>query len=319
MTPSPRSLSLKKPDNWLIRLRHNLIKYKMLYLMLVPTVVMLAVFNYFPLWGLRMAFYNYMPWLGFEGSKFVGLQNFRTLFSLPDFPRLIENTLVINLLKILIGFPAPILFALLLNEVRSKAYKRTIQTISYLPHFVSWIIVSAILYTLINGSYGLVNTMLRSMGVKPPVWYTRPDLWRGILVATEVWKSVGFSSILYLAAISNINTEMYEAAVLDGATRFQQTRWITLPSMMPTIVVMFIIQMGGLMSGNFQQIFSLVGSNIAIYRTVDTLDFYIYRIGIGKMNYSLGTAMGIFQSVFSFTLVMSTNYIAKRTGDMGIW
>lgn len=301
------------------RLAHNLVKYRLLYLMLVPTIAVLGVFNYYPLWGLRISFYNFIPWLGFEGSKFVGLQNFRTLFNLPDFSRLVENTVIINLLKIFFGFPAPILFALLLNEVRVKAFKRTVQTISYLPHFVSWIIVSAILYTLINGSYGLINSLMRDIGIKPPVWYTRPDLWRGILVGTEIWKSVGFSSILYLAAISNINAEMYEAAVIDGATRIKQTLYITLPSMLPTIVIMFILQMGGLMNGNFQQVYALVGSNTAIYKTVDTLDYYIYRIGIGKMNYSLGTTMGIFQSLISFTLVMTTNYIANRTGDMGIW
>lgn len=310
---------IRQKDSMLKRLSHNLYKYRMLYLMLVPTIVTLAIFNYYPLWGLRISFYNFIPWEGFEGSKYVGIQNFKTLFNLPDFPRLIKNTVVINLLKIAFGFPAPILFALLLNEVRSKTYKRTVQTISYLPHFVSWIIVSAILYSLINGSYGLVNSTLKSMGVKPPVWYTRPDLWRGILVGTEIWKSVGFSSILYLAAIANINAEMYEAAVIDGATRLQQTRWITLPNMLPTIVIMLILQMGGLMSGNFQQIYALVGSNTAIYKTVDTLDYYIYRIGINKMNYSLGTTMGIFQSLISFALVMGTNYIANKTGDMGIW
>ncbi|MHC1785742.1 MAG: ABC transporter permease [Christensenellales bacterium] len=319
MNNTTKALGPRRLDTPLKRLSHNLRKYKLLYLMLVPTVAVLAVFNYYPLWGLRIAFYNYIPWLGFQGSKFVGLQNFKTLFSLPDFSRLVENTVVINLLKIAFGFPAPILFALLLNEVRGKAFKRTVQTISYLPHFVSWIIVSAILYTLINGSYGLINTMLRNMGIKPPVWYTRPDVWRGILVSTEVWKGVGFSSILYLAAISNINSEMYEAAVIDGATRMKQTLYITLPCILPTVVVMFILQIGGLMNGNFQQIFALVGSNTAIYKTVDTLDYYIYRIGIGKMNYSLGTTMGIFQSLISFALVMSTNYIANRTGDMGIW
>lgn len=319
MNQAIRTAGVKRRRGALARVGHNLYKYRLLYLMLVPTIAVLAVFNYYPLWGLRISLYNYIPWQGFAGSKYVGLQNFRTLFSLPDFPRLVNNTIVINLLKILFGFPAPILFALLLNEVRSKAFKRTVQTISYLPHFVSWIIVSAILYSLINGSYGLVNSMLKGFGVKPPVWYTRPDLWRGILVGTDIWKGVGFSSILYLAAIANINAEMYEAAVIDGATRLQQTRYITLPSMLPTIVIMFILQMGGLMNGNFQQIYALVGSNIPIYKTVDTLDYYIYRIGINKMNYSLGTTMGIFQSIISFALVMGTNWVANKTGDMGIW
>jgi len=185
MNQAIRTAGVKRRRGALARVGHNLYKYRLLYLMLVPTIAVLAVFNYYPLWGLRISLYNYIPWQGFAGSKYVGLQNFRTLFSLPDFPRLVNNTIVINLLKILFGFPAPILFALLLNEVRSKAFKRTVQTISYLPHFVSWIIVSAILYSLINGSYGLVNSMLKGFGIKPPVWYTRPDLWRGILVGTD--------------------------------------------------------------------------------------------------------------------------------------
>lgn len=298
---------------------YNIFKYRALYLMLVPTLVCLAIFNYYPLWGLRIAFYNYIPWQGFENSPFVGLRNFRTLFSLPEFPRLVGNTIIINLMKIAFGFPAPIIFALLLNEVKNRVFKRTVQTISYLPHFVSWIIVSAIMYSLINGNYGLLNSMMKGMGMKPPSWYTRPDLWRGILVGTDIWKSVGFSSILYLASIADINPELYEAAAMDGATRFKQTLYITLPCILPTVVVMFILQMGGLMSGNFQQIYALVGNNTAVYRTVDTLDYYIYRVGIGKMNFSLGTAMGIFQSAISFTLVMVTNRIANKAGDMGIW
>lgn len=310
---------MKQPRHKKASLMQNLAKYRLLYLMLVPTLVCLAIFNYYPLWGLRIAFYNYIPWQGFANSPFVGMQNFRTLFSLPEFPRLISNTLIINLLKIGFGFPAPILFALLLNEVRNKAFKRTVQTISYLPHFVSWIIISAILYSLINGSYGLLNNMMKGMGIRPPSWYTRPDLWRGILVGTEIWKSIGFSSILYLAAIANINSELYEAAAIDGATRFKQTLHITLPSILPTVIVMFILQMGGLMSGNFQQVYALVGNNTAIYRTVDTLDYYIYRVGIGKTNFSLGTAMGIFQSIISFLLVLATNRIANRAGSFGIW
>jgi hypothetical protein len=155
---------------------YNIKKHKLLYLMFLPTAAFLLIFNYAPLWGLRMAFFNYIPWKGFEGSAYVGWQNFKTLFSLPDFSRLVTNTVVINVYKILIGFPMPILFALLLNEIRGKRFKRTVQTISYLPHFVSWVIVSAILYSLINGNYGLLNTFLSSIGIVPPKWYIRPDL-----------------------------------------------------------------------------------------------------------------------------------------------
>ncbi len=298
---------------------YNIKAYKLLYLMFLPTAATLLIFNYLPLWGLRMAFFNYIPWKGFEGSAFVGWQNFKTLFSLPDFGRLVTNTVVINIYKILIGFPMPILFALLLNEIRGRRFKRTVQTISYLPHFVSWVIISAILYALINGNYGLVNTFMTSIGITPPRWYVRPDMWRGLLVATDIWKSVGFSSILYLAAIANINTEMYEAAVIDGASRLKQILYITLPSLLPTIIVMFILSMGGMMNGNFQQIYSLVGSNTPLYKTVDVLDYAIYRRGLQRSEFSLATAMGIFQSGISFLLVVITNKVANKAGEYGVW
>ena len=289
------------------------------YLMILPVLVYLALFAYKPMYGLQIAFKNYRPTRGIAGSAWVGFQWFEKFFTDPYFWRLLRNTFTLSALDILFGFPAPILLALLLNELRNNKFKRTVQTISYLPHFVSWIIISAILYSLINGSYGLLNNMMKGMGIRPPSWYTRPDLWRGILVGTEIWKSIGFSSILYLAAIANINSELYEAAAIDGATRFKQTLHITLPSILPTVIVMFILQMGGLMSGNFQQVYALVGNNTAIYRTVDTLDYYIYRVGIGKTNFSLGTAMGIFQSIISFLLVLATNRIANRAGSFGIW
>ncbi len=308
-----------KPRGGKRGLIYNLGKYKMLYLMLVPTIVCLAIFNYYPLWGLRMAFYNYIPWKGFEKSPFVALQNFKTLFSLPEFSRLIVNTLVLNAYKIVFGFPAPIIFALLLTEVRNRAFKRTLQTISYLPHFVSWIIVNGILYALINSSYGILNSVLRTLGTTPPKWYVRPDLWRGILVFADIWKGVGFSSILYLASIANVNSELYEAAVIDGATRFQQVTRVTIPCILPTIVIMFIMQIGGLMSGSQQQLIALVGSNTALYSKVETLDYYIYRVGLGRRSYSLGTAAGIFQSVISLLLVVGTNKLANKVGDMGIW
>ncbi len=298
---------------------YNMRKYKYLYIMLIPTVVCLAIFNYYPLWGLRMAFYNYKPWLGFDGSTYVGWQNFTTLFRLPEFGRLIRNTLILNVYKIIFGFPAPIIFALLLNEVRSRAYKRTLQTISYLPHFVSWVIVQGIMYALINSQYGLINNMIKALGATPPKWYAAPEMWRAILVITDIWKSVGFSSILYLAAIANVNEEWYEAAVIDGASRFRQVWSITIPCIMPTVIVMFIMQMGQLMNGSFQQVMTLVGSNTPLYKTVETLDYYIYRVGLGKQKYSLGTAAGIFQSLIGLILVVVTNKIANKVGDMGIW
>ena len=287
--------------------------------MVLPTIVCLLIFNYYPLWGLRMAFYTYYPTKGFSGSPFVGLQNFVTLFNMADFGKQVYNTIIINIYKLILSFPAPIIFAILIAEVRQRHFKRAVQTISYLPHFVSWIVVNALLYALINGNYGTINIAMQSMGMTPPKWYVRPDLWRAILIITEVWKNVGFGSILYLAAIANINQEMYEAAAIDGASRFQQIFRIMLPCLVPTIIVMLIMQMGGMMRGNFQQVFALVGSNTPLYSTVDVLDTSIYRLGLEKNQFSLGTAMGIFQSAISFVLVMITNKIANKVGEYGIW
>jgi len=266
-----------------------------------------------------MAFYTYYPTKGFSGSPFVGLQNFVTLFNMADFGKQVYNTIIINIYKLILSFPAPIIFAILIAEVRQRHFKRAVQTISYLPHFVSWIVVNALLYALINGNYGTINIAMQSMGMTPPKWYVRPDLWRAILIITEVWKNVGFGSILYLAAIANINQEMYEAAAIDGASRFQQICRIMLPCLVPTIIVMLIMQMGGMMRGNFQQVFALVGSNTPLYSTVDVLDTSIYRLGLEKNQFSLGTAMGIFQSAISFVLVMITNKIANKVGEYGIW
>jgi len=266
-----------------------------------------------------MAFYTYYPTKGFSGSPFVGLQNFVTLFNMADFGKQVYNTIIINIYKLILSFPAPIIFAILIAEVRQRHFKRAVQTISYLPHFVSWIVVNALLYALINGNYGTINIAMQSMGMTPPKWYVRPDLWRAILIITEVWKNVGFGSILYLAAIANINQEMYEAAAIDGASRFQQIFRIMLPCLVPTIIVMLIMQMGGMMRGNFQQVFALVGSNTPLYSTVDVLDTSIYRLGLEKNQFSLGTAMGIFQSAISFVLVMITNKIANKVGEYGIW
>lgn len=297
----------------------NLFQYKMLYFMFLPTALFLIVFNYIPMWGIILAFKDYVPWLGFSESKWVGFDNFRYIFNTPDFSRLIRNTLLINIYKILWTFPAPIILALLLNEVRVKRYKSVVQTISYLPHFISWIVVSGIMYNLLNYNFGIFNNILESFGSEPVQWYIRKDLWRSILVSTAMWKSVGYSSILYLAAISGIDTELYEAAVVDGANRWKQTRFITIPSLMPTISILFILGIGGIMYGDFGQIYALIGYNSALFPTTDVLDFFIYRVGLQGGKFSVGTALGLFQSVIGFIMVVATNKGAKKIGGQGIW
>ncbi|AEE96955.1 ABC transporter permease [Mahella australiensis] len=298
---------------------YNIKRYRNLYIMFLPVIICLILFNYLPMWGVILAFKDYVPWQGFWGSKWVGWNNFKFILASPDFPRLIRNTLLINIYKIIWGFPAPIILALLLNEVKNKYFKNTIQTISYLPYFISWIVVSGIMYNLLNTNFGVINNMLQSMGMEPVQWYGRADLWRSILVITNIWKSIGYSSIIYLAAISGIDPTLYEAAIVDGATRWQQTWHVTIPGIMPTVSILFILGIGGLMYGDFGQIYALVGYNSALYETTDVLDFYIYRVGMQGGRFSIGTALGLFQSIVGFIMVVTTNYLAKKMGGEGIW
>ena len=314
VSPLGQSLMVKKNGLWF-----NFRKYWMLYLMFLPTVITLVIFNYIPMWGVTLAFKDYVPWYGFAGSKWVGWANFRYIFSTPDFSRLIRNTLLINTYKIIWGFPAPIILALLLNEIKVKKFKSLVQTISYLPHFISWIVISGIMYNLLNTNFGIVNNFLMAIGKEPVQWYIRADVWRSILVGTSMWKSVGYSSIIYLASISGIDMMLYEAAVVDGASRWKQTIYITLPGIAPTISILFILGIGGIMYGDFGQIYALISYNSPLFPTTDVLDFFIYRVGMQSGKFSIGTALGLFQSAIGFILVMSTNTIAKKIGGEGIW
>ncbi len=297
----------------------NIKRYWMLYLMFLPVIVCLVLFSYLPMGGIYIAFTKYQPWIPILESPFVGLQNFKLMFSAPNFDQLIFNTVWINILKLLFGFPAPIILALLLNEVRRTKFKKTVQTMSYLPYFVSWIVVSGMMYSLLNYNSGIVNKILKSLGNDPVKWYTHGEYWRSILVASSVWKTIGYNSILYLAAIAGIDQSLYEAAVVDGATRWQRMRYITLPSIMPTASILLILSLGGLMNGDFGQIFALIGQNAPLHEYTDVLDFYIYRKGLQAGQFSIGTAMGLFQSTIGFALICLSNNFSKKIGGEGIW
>lgn len=297
----------------------NVRRYWMLYVMFLPVVICLFLFNYLPMTGIYIAFIEYQPWVPISEAPFVGWENFELMFSAPDFERLIFNTVWINVLKLIFGFPAPIILALLLNEVQKQAFKRTFQTISYLPHFVSWIVVQGIMYTLLNYNFGIVNGLLNSLGMESVQWYTSSQYWRSILVGTSVWKSIGYNSILYLAAIVGIDPALYEAAVIDGASRWKQMLHITLPSLLPTASILLILSLGSMMNGDFGQIFALIGQNAPLHETTDVLDFYIYRKGLQAGQFSIGTAMGLFQSTIGFILIVLSNLGAKKLGGDGIW
>ena len=294
-------------------------KYMALTLMFLPVVVYFFIFKYIPMGGIVIAFKNYKIKEGIFGSAWCGLDNFTKAFATPTFARSVQNTLIISGLKLLYGFPAPIILALMLNEVTHVRFKKTVQTISYLPHFLSWVVLAGMFQQLLSPSNGAVNAVLKQyFGLKESIYFLGSNQYfRGTLIVTDIWKNVGWSSILYLATISGIDPALYEVATVDGASRWQCTRYITIPSLVSTIVVMLILSIGSIMDAGFDQVFNLYNS--AVYQTGDIIDTYVYRYGLGDMKYSLATAVGLFKNVIAFVLVVGTNLITRRISGEGIW
>lgn len=288
-------------------------KYKWLYLFTVPGVIILILFAYLPMAGLIMAFQQYDPVSGFLGSEFVGFYNFQRVFSSPTFGRALRNTLIISSMKLAICFPMPILFSLLINELRRPRFKKTIQTVVYIPNFVSWVIAAGLWYSLL-GSSGVINNLLQTLGiVDEPVMFMQSLGWfYPIIIFTELWKSLGYNTIFYMSAMSGISLEQYEAAMIDGAGRFKQAIYITLPSISKTIVLMFILQVGSLMSAGFDQMWTM--SNLATREISDILDTAVLRtLTSGSINdLSFGAALGLFKSVIAIGLFLITNFIADK-------
>ncbi|QTE69753.1 sugar ABC transporter permease [Clostridiales bacterium] len=287
--------------------------------MFIPVVLYFFVFKYIPMGGIVIAFKNFKISQGIFGSEWCGFDQFQKLFRTPTFSRSVTNTLAISGLKLLICFPAPIILALLMNEVTHLRFKKTVQTISYLPHFLSWVVLAGMFQQLLSPNNGAVNAVLRDVfGVKESIYFLGSNTYfRGTLIGTDLWKNVGWSSILYLATISGIDPTLYEAATVDGATRWQCTRYITLPSLVSTIVIMLILSVGSIMDAGFDQVFNLYNS--AVYKTGDIIDTYVYRYGLGEMKYSFATAVGLFKNVIAFVLVLGTNLVARRISGEGIW
>ena len=294
-------------------------KHLALSLMFVPVIVYFVIFKYIPMGGIMIAFKNYKISQGIWGSAWCGLDNFTKAFNTPTFARAVRNTLEISGLKLLFGFPAPIILALMLNEVSHVRFKKTVQTITYLPHFLSWVVLAGMFQQLLSPNNGAVNALLRQFfGVEESIYFLGNNKYfRGTLIVTDIWKNVGWSSILYLATISGIDPSLYEAATVDGASRWQCTRYITIPSLVSTIVIMLILSIGSIMDAGFDQVFNLYNS--AVYQTGDIIDTYVYRYGLGDMKYSLATAVGLFKNVIAFVLVVGTNMITRKISGEGIW
>jgi putative aldouronate transport system permease protein len=279
--------------------------------MLLPGTILLLIFSIVPMFGLIMAFQKYSPVKGFFGSKFVGLRNFETiLFRSPDTMQVVYNTVFIAVAKILLNLIVPVVFALLLNECRIRWMKRSIQTIVYLPNFLSWVIVAA-MFSHIFSYTGIVNIILKELGQKDAIMFMASNTWfRPIVILTDTWKFFGFNAIVYIAAITGIDANLYEASDIDGANRWQKMRFITFPGILPTVILMATLSLGNVLNAGFDQIFNMYNPNV--YQTGDILDTLVYRIGLQNLQYSLGTAVGLFKSVISMILIVLSYKLADK-------
>lgn len=295
-------------------------KNKLVYMLVLPSIICFIIFAYIPMVGILMSFKDYKISQGFIGiftSPNVGLEHFKRLFTSFYFLSVLRNTILISVYKIIFAFTSPIIFALLLNEIKAKNFKKFVQTVTYLPNFLSAVVISGLVLSLISPSYGIVNAILGSLGNQPIHFLANPQYFRSIIVSIDVWKSTGWSAIIYLAAITSIDPQLYESAKIDGASRFRQIWHITLPEISNLIILLFILRVGDILNAGFEQIFLLYSPTV--YSTGDILDTYVYREGLVNSNYGFSTAVGLFKSVVGFFMIVITNNLAKRFGKRGIW
>lgn len=287
-----------------------------LYLLLLPGVVLTFIFRYVPMYGLVISFEDYDIFEGFTASPYVGLQHFMKCFGEPYFYKTLWNSFIISFYKFVFTFPLPILLAIMIFEVHNKAFKRIVQTLVYLPHFLSWAIVYGLFYSILSLD-GVFNDFRAFIGLNRVAYFITPSVFRGMLVFTDAWKGTGWGCIIYLAALTSIDTALYEAARIDGAGKLQQIIHVTLPGIVPTIVITLILRLGSILGAGFDQIFIMY--NPTVYDVADIIDTYVYRQGIGQMNYSYSAAVGLFNSVVSMILVLSSNRIAGKWFGYSMW
>lgn len=292
-------------------------KYLLLYLMLIPFLLWYAIFIFKPLSGLVIAFQDYSLFKGIDGSEWIGFDHFKTFLSSPYFARVFKNTIVLNLYTLVFNFPAPIILALLLNEVKSHSLKKSIQTITYMPHFISSVVIVGILINMLSPSYGIITTLVEKITGERIFFLTRPEFFRPIYVLQGIWHNVGFNSIVYLAALSGIDTQLYEAASIDGANKLKRIIHVTIPGILPTIMIMLILRIGQLLASGTETILLLYQP--ATYEVSDVLGTYTYREGVKNANYDYSTAIALFDSIISFLLVFGANTLSKKLTKVGLW
>ncbi|WP_286155115.1 ABC transporter permease subunit [Bacillus sp. FJAT-27264] len=291
--------------------------------MILPSIIFILIFSYIPMWGVLMAFKEYNMFEGFAASPWVGTMHFRMFFESPEFWSIVRNTFGISLLKLLIGFPAPIILALMLNEVKNIVFKSIVQTVTYIPHFISWVVVSGLVFSMLAVDNGAVNEVMVKLSLidKPINWLSIPEYFWGILVSVGVWKEIGFGSIVYMAAIAGIDPAMYEAASIDGASKFKQIFKITIPSIAPVITIFLLLGVGNILNAGFEDILLLTKNlnNGILMPYAQTVDTYVYQMGILNQRYSYATAAGLLKSVLSVLLLYVANTISRRFGKASLW
>lgn len=296
----------------------NYILYnKYMYLMLVPGMLFIFIFCYLPMGGIIVAFQDYNPFVGILKSPWVGFEHFRKLFALPRFWEILRNTLLISTYKLVFGFPAPIILSLLLNEVRRRHFKRIVQTIYYLPHFISWVVIAGITMSLLSVEYGVLREVFELFDIKRINLLGSTRYFRSILVVSDIWKGAGWGTIIYLAAISNIDPNLYESAKIDGAGRLRQAWYITFPGILSVTVLLLILNIGGLLNAGFDQILAL--QRPVVQSVSDIFETYIYRIGLGGGKYSFTTALGLFKSVVATMLIITADFFSKKVTGEGLF
>lgn len=308
-------------NDYMIKKKAGLIKSirkrPVLYIMLIPGFLYFLIFKYVPMWGLLIAFKDYSPFLGFFESKWIGFVNFQRFFTQGDFQVLLINTLWLAVLNIIFYFPIPIILALLLNEIRRETFKKTIQTLIYIPHFLSWVVIISLCYVFLNADSGVVNLIIKNTGHNPISFLTSVKLFRPMVTAEIIWKESGWGTIIFLASLSGVDIALYEAATIDGANRWQQLWNVTIPAIRSTIVILLILRMGSFLDTGFEQLILMINS---LNRNVgEVFDTYVYSNGIQQAKFSYTTAVGMFKSVVGFILIFGANRIANKLGEEGIF
>nr|WP_284646661.1 ABC transporter permease subunit [Paenibacillus chinjuensis] len=288
-----------------------------LYLFVLPMIVYFIVFRYFPMYGVQIAFKDFNPVSGIWGSEWIGFEHFERFFNSSEFALILKNTILINVYNLFLGFPLPIILAIMLNQVINLRFKKTVQTVIYAPHFISTVVIVGMLQVFLSPRSGVVNTLISKLGIEPVFFMARPELFKAIYVLSEIWQNAGWGTIIYIAALASISPELHESAVVDGASKLQRIRHIDIPGIMPTAIILLILESGRMLSLGFEKVF-LMQNNLN-REASEVISTYVYKVGLTQADFSYATAIGLFEAVVSLVILLSVNTLAKKVSDTSLW